>query len=282
MSDAQPATRSAEVVDPVDVVDIFDVVMVGGGNMGAALLGGMIESGVFAPGTLAVVELLYARRNELVDMFPGVTVVDTIPQCRSAVLAVKPPGVPAATAAAVAAGATRLLSIAAGVNIATIEAAAGADVAIVRCMPNTPALVGKGSSAIAGGGTATDDDLRWAESLLGAVGIVDRLPEERLDAFTGVAGSGPAYIFLIAEALADAAVAEGIDRSTADRVVSQLLLGASTLLARDGDPATLRRNVTSPNGTTAAGLGVLDAHDVRGTFAAAVRAATERSRELGA
>ncbi len=282
MSDAQPATRSAEVVDPVDVVDIFDVVMVGGGNMGAALLGGMIESGVFAPGTLAVVELLDARRNELVDMFPGVTVVDTIPQCRSAVLAVKPPGVPAATAAAVAAGATRLLSIAAGVNIATIEAAAGADVAIVRCMPNTPALVGKGSSAIAGGGTATDDDLRWAESLLGAVGIVDRLPEERLDAFTGVAGSGPAYIFLIAEALADAAVAEGIDRSTADRVVSQLLLGASTLLARDGDPATLRRNVTSPNGTTAAGLGVLDAHDVRGTFAAAVRAATERSRELGA
>ena len=119
--------------------------MVGGGNMGAALLGGMIESGVFAPGTLAVVELLDARRNELVDMFPGVTVVDTIPQCRSAVLAVKPPGVPAATAAAVAAGATRLLSIAAGVNIATIEAAAGADVAIVRCMPNTPALVGKGS-----------------------------------------------------------------------------------------------------------------------------------------
>ena len=237
---------------------------------------------MFIPGTLAVVELLDARRNELVDMFPGVTVVDTIPQCRSAVLAVKPPGVPAATAAAVAAGATRLLSIAAGVNIATIEAAAGADVAIVRCMPNTPALVGKGSSAIAGGSTATDDDLRWAESLLGAVGIVDRLPEERLDAFTGVAGSGPAYIFLIAEALADAAVAEGIDRSTADRVVSQLLLGASTLLARDGDPATLRRNVTSPNGTTAAGLGVLDAHDVRGTFAAAVRAATERSRELGA
>ncbi|MDG1392355.1 MAG: NAD(P)-binding domain-containing protein, partial [Ilumatobacter sp.] len=129
MSDAQPATRSAEVVDPVDVVDVVDVVMVGGGNMGAALLGGMIESGVFAPGMLAVVELLDARRNELVDMFPGVAIVDAIPPCRSAVLAVKPPGVPAATTAAVAAGATRLLSIAAGVNIATIEAAAGDDVA---------------------------------------------------------------------------------------------------------------------------------------------------------
>jgi pyrroline-5-carboxylate reductase len=276
MSDAQPSGTSAQAVDAVDVV------MVGGGNMGAALLGGMIESGAFAPGELAVVELLDARRDQLVDMFPGVAVVDTIPPCRSVVLAVKPPGVPDATAAAVAAGATRILSIAAGVNIATIETAAGADVAVVRCMPNTPALVGKGTSAIAGGSTATDDDLRWAESVLGAVGIVDRLPEAQLDAFTGIAGSGPAYIFLIAEALTDAAVAEGIERSTADRVVSQLLLGASTLLARDGDPAALRRNVTSPNGTTAAGLSVLDERDVRGAFAAAVRAATERSRELGA
>ncbi len=265
-----------------EAVDAVDVVMVGGGNMGAALLGGMIESGAFDPGTLAVVELLAARRDQLVEMFPGVAVVDAIPPCRSVVLAVKPPGVPDAAAAAVAAGSTRILSIAAGVNIATIEAAAGAGVAVVRCMPNTPALVGQGTSAIAGGTAATTDDLEWAESVLSAVGIVDRLPEAQLDAFTGVAGSGPAYIFLVAEALTEAAVAEGIDQATAERVVSQLLLGASTLLARDGDPATLRRNVTSPNGTTAAGLGVLDERDLRGTFAAAVRAATERSRELGA
>ena len=275
MNEFQPAMRS------VDAVDVIDVVMVGGGNMGAALVGGMIESGVFAPDKLAVVELLDPRRRELKDMFPSVAVVDTIPSCRSAVIAVKPSDVRAATVAAVAAGATRLLSIAAGINIATIEDSAGDGVAVVRCMPNTPALVGKGASAITGGRTATDVDLRWAESVLGAVGIVDRLPEEQLDAFTGFAGSGPAYIFLIAEALADAAVAEGIDRSTADRVVSQLLLGTSTLLARDGDPAALRRNVTSPNGTTAAGLDVLDVHDVRGSFAAAVRAATQRSRELG-
>ena len=278
MSDAQSSAPSVDAV-PADVVD---VVMVGGGNMGAALLGGMIESGAFEPGRLAVVELLEARREQLVEMFPGVSVVGTTPSCRSAVMAVKPPAVPDATAAAVAAGATRVLSIAAGVNISTIEAAAGPGVAVVRCMPNTPALVGKGTSAIAGGTTTGDDDLAWAESILGAVGIVDRLPEAQLDAFTGVAGSGPAYIFLVAEALTDAAVAEGIDRATADRVVSQLLLGASTLLARDGDPATLRRNVTSPNGTTAAGLDVLGARDLRGMFAAAVRAAPERSRELGA
>ncbi len=260
----------------------IDVVMIGGGNMGAALLGGMINSGAFDPAHLAVVELLEARREQLVSMFPGVAVVDAVPPCRAAVLAVKPPGVPGATAAAVAAGATRILSIAAGVNLATIEAAAGPDVAVVRCMPNTPALVGKGTSAIAGGSGATDADMEWAESILTAVGIVDRLPEAQLDAFTGVAGSGPAYIFLVAEALTDAAVAEGIERTTAERVVSQLLLGASTLLARDGDPATLRRNVTSPNGTTAAGLAALDERDLHGTFAAAVRAATERSRELGA
>ena len=279
MTDAEPSTTPGDAT-PVDGAPV-DVVMIGGGNMGAALLGGMIQSGVFEPSRLAVVELLEARRAQLVDLFPGVAVVDSIPPCRSAVLAVKPPGVPDASAAAVAAGAARILSIAAGVNLATIEGAAGQGVAVVRCMPNTPALVGEGTSAIAGGTSATEDDLAWAESILGAVGIVDRLPEKQLDAFTGVAGSGPAYVFLVAEALTDAAVAEGIERGTAERVVSQLLLGASTLLAREGDPATLRRNVTSPNGTTAAGLEVLEARDLRGTFVAAVRAATSRSRELG-
>ncbi len=283
MSDTDPAATTDTPIDTVPGVnDVVEVVMIGGGNMGAALLGGMIDSGAFDPAQLAVVELLDARRDQLIGMFPGVAVVDAVPSCRSAVLAVKPPGVPDATATAVAAGATRILSIAAGVNIASIEAAAGPNVAVVRCMPNTPALVGKGTSAIAGGSTATDADLAWAESILSAVGIVDRLPEAQLDAFTGVAGSGPAYIFLVAEALIDAAVAEGIDRATAERVVSQLLLGASTLLARDGDPATLRRNVTSPNGTTAAGLAALEDRDVRGAIAAAVQAATERSRELGA
>lgn len=284
MNDAETAASPADTptADPSAVGGRVDVVIVGGGNMGAALLGGMIDSGAFAPADLAVVELLDQRRGQLVDLFPGVAVVDAMPPCRSAVLAVKPVGVPDAAAAAVAAGAERILSIAAGVNIATMQAAAGPDVAIVRCMPNTPALVGQGTSAIAGGATATEADLAWAESVLGAVGIVDRLPEPQLDAFTGVAGSGPAYIFLIAEALIEAAVAEGLEADTAERVVGQLLLGASTLLVRDGDPATLRRNVTSPNGTTAAGLAVLDDRDLRGTFAAAVKAATERSRELGA
>ncbi len=196
--------RTSTGVEPVEVA------VIGGGNMGAALLGGMIGSGAFDPGRLAVVEVVAERRDQLRDMYPDVAVLGVTPPCRAAVLAVKPPDVPAATSAVVGAGARRILSIAAGVNLATIEAAAGPGVAVVRCMPNTPALVGKGTSAIAGGSSATDDDLIWAESILGAVGIVDRLPEAQLDAFTGVAGSGPAYVFLVAEALTDAAVAEAL------------------------------------------------------------------------
>lgn len=259
--------------------------MVGGGNMGAALLGGIIDSGDFKPSQLAVVELLDGRRQQLSELFPDLTIVDEIMPCAGAVLAVKPGDAAAAATAVAAAGATRLLSIAAGVTLATLESAAGAGVAgagvaVVRAMPNTPALVGKGTSAIAGGTAATEADLVWAESILSAVGIVDRLPEAQLDAFTGVAGSGPAYVFLVAEALIDAAVTEGIARPVAERVVSQLLLGASTLLARDGDPAKLRANVTSPGGTTAAGLKALEIHAVRAAFGDAVRDATQRSREL--
>jgi pyrroline-5-carboxylate reductase len=257
------------------------VAMIGGGNMGAALLGGMIASGDFDPSTLAVVEQLAPRRAQLVEMFPAVDVVAGVPPCSAAVIAVKPDGVAGAVREAVAAGAERILSIAAGVTIATLEAASGPNVAVVRAMPNTPALVGRGAAAIAGGTTTTDGDLAWAESILGSVGIVERLDESLLDAFTGVAGSGPAYVFLFAEALIDAAVAEGIDRDVAERVVAQLLLGAATLLDRDGDPAQLRRNVTSPGGTTAAGLARFDAHDLRTVVADVVAAATARSRELG-
>jgi pyrroline-5-carboxylate reductase len=258
-----------------------ELAIIGGGNMGAALLGGLVESAVVAADRLAVVEVRAERRTELAGMFPGVEVREAVGPCGAAVLAVKPADVATAAAAATAAGATRLLSIAAGVRLATIEAAVGDDVAVIRAMPNTPALVRCGASAIAGGAAATAADVRWAATILGAVGTVDVLAEDLLDAFTGVAGSGPAYVFLVAEALIAAAIAEGMDADTAARVVPQLVLGSATLLARDGDPTRLREMVTSPNGTTAAGLARLDAHDVRGAFADAVHAATERSRELG-
>lgn len=261
---------------------VYELAVIGGGNMGAALLGGMIESDTVAAADVAIVEPVAVRRDELTGMFPGVAVVDKVPDCRSAVISVKPPDVPGVVGLAVAAGATRVLSIAAGVTTASLERAAGDGVAVVRSMPNTPALVGEGVSAIAGGEGATEDDLAWAERILAGVGLVVRVAESQLDAVTGLTGSGPAYVFLVAEALMDAGVAAGLPRAAAERMVTGLLVGSAKLLAERGDPAALRAMVTSPGGTTAAGVGVLEDRAVRAAFIAAVRAATERSRELGA
>jgi pyrroline-5-carboxylate reductase len=257
------------------------LVIIGGGNMGAALLGGLLDSGAVGASDIVVVEVADARRTELASLFPDVRVEATVPPCSAAVIAVKPADTPGAASAAGAAGASRVLSIAAGVRLAAIEAAAGDAVAVVRAMPNTPALVRLGASAIAAGRTADSDDVAWARRILEAVGTVDEVDEGSLDAFTGVVGSGPAYVFLVAEALIDAAVAEGLEPQMAARTVRQLLLGSATLLDREGDPTRLREMVTSPNGTTAAGLAELGELDLRGAFAAAVRAATARSRELG-
>jgi pyrroline-5-carboxylate reductase len=254
--------------------------IVGGGNMGAALLGGLLAGGWADAAELAVVEVSAPRRAQLVEQFPGVSVVAEMCPCQAALIAVKPGDVEGATAAAVAAGATRILSIAAGVSIARLESAAG-DAAVVRSMPNTPALVGQGAAAIAGGSRATDDDMAWAEAILGAVGIVVRVPEQQLDAVTGLAGSGPAYVFMMAEALIDAGVLSGLARPTAEALVVQLLVGSAALLADRGDPAQLRAMVTSPGGTTAAGLRKLEEHGLRAAMLDAVTAAADRSRELG-
>jgi pyrroline-5-carboxylate reductase len=259
------------------------LVIVGGGKMGEALLGGLLASGWASPEDLAVAEALPARRAELTAAFPGVTVGPEPVAAEGALIAVKPYDVPAATAAAVAAGATRVLSIAAGVTIAALEAAAGAGVAVVRAMPNTPALVGAGASAVAAGSAAGDDDLAWAEAILGSVGTVARVPESSLDGVTGLSGSGPAYVFLVAEALMDAGVLVGLPRPTAEALVRQTILGAARLLAEGDDgPAALRAAVTSPGGTTAAGLRELERHGVRSALLEAVAAATNRSKELGA
>jgi pyrroline-5-carboxylate reductase len=263
-----------------------ELVIVGGGNMGAALLGGLVASGVVEAERLGVVEVIEARREELTRSYPGVTVTDAVPPCEAAVIAVKPYDAAAATTAAVAAGARRVLSIAAGVPLATLQSAAdaaGADsaVAVIRSMPNTPALVGKGAAAISAGPHADADDLAWAETVLGAVGTVVRVPEAQLDAVTGLAGSGPAYLFLVAESLIDAGVLAGLARPVADALVRQLFAGAAALLERGDEPARLRADVTSPGGTTAAGLRALEDHGVRAAFLDAVGRATERSRELG-
>jgi len=173
-----------------------------------------------------------------------------------------------------------LLSIAAGVPLAALQAAVGEGVAVVRAMPNTPALVAQGAAAIAPGVAAGNADLAWAEEILGTVGTVVRVGEAQLDAVTGLAGSGPAYLFLVAEALTEAGVLAGLPRPTSEALVHQLFVGSSALLADRGDPSQLRAMVTSPGGTTAAGLRVLEEHGVRSAFLEAVMAATARSTAL--
>lgn len=260
----------------------FELAVIGGGNMGAALLDGLLASDAVAAEQVIVVEPSAQRRVELAERFPGVTVAHQVDRCASAVLAVKPPDIPTVAAQAAAAGATRVLSVAAGVTTATIAAAVGDGVAVLRTMPNTPALVGAGVSALCGGPGAGDADLEWADAILSSVGLVVRVVESQLDAVTGLTGSGPAYVFLIAEALMDGGVLAGLPRATVEQMVAQLLVGSSKLLAERGDPAALRAMVTSPGGTTAAGIRVLEARAVRSAVIDAVAAATTRSRELGA
>lgn len=258
-----------------------EMLIVGGGRMGEALLGGMLKAGRPA-GDLGVVEVGAKRREELAGAYPGVAVVDAPIATRAAILAVKPGDVASAAAAAADAGAERLLSVAAGISARVIEEASGGRARVVRAMPNTPALVGAGAAAIAAGSGATEEDLAWAEEVLGAVGVVVRVPEKLIDAVTGVSGSGPAYVFLVAEALAEGGVLAGLPRDVAETLAFQTLLGAAQLLAEEGaNPAVLRAAVTSPGGTTAAALHQLELHGVRAAFLDAVTAAAERSRELG-
>ncbi len=261
-----------------------DLLVVGGGKMGEALIGGLLASG-WEPASLAVADPSAARRHELAEAFGGVQVVAALadaPSTSAALVAVKPDQVPAVCRALGERGVKRILSIAAGVRLATMEAEVPADVAVVRAMPNTPALVGAGAAAVAGGTAAAEDDLAWAEAILGAVGIVARVNESQLDAVTGLSGSGPAYVFLVAEAMIEAGVLVGLARPVATELAVQTLLGAAELLASGSStPADLRAAVTSPGGTTAAGLRALEAAGVRAAFADAVVAATDRSRELG-
>ena len=249
--------------------------------MGEALLGGLLDAGWAPAAELRVVEALAPRRAELTERFPDVEVTDAVGPAEGTVLATKPGDV-AAACAALGADAGRVLSIAAGVRLATLEEALPGGTAVVRAMPNTPALVGEGAAAIAAGAAAGEDDLVWAETVLAAVGTVVRVPEALLDAVTGLSGSGPAYLFLVAEAMVEAGVLVGLPRPVAVDLTVQTLLGSARLLAESDDgPEALRAAVTSPGGTTAAGLRALERAGVRAAFLDAVAAATERARELG-
>lgn len=257
--------------------------VLGGGKMGAALVSGLLSSGWATAEEILVVEPVAGRRDELAAAYPGLAVAGEVaPGAEGAVVAVKPGDVEAACRALAGAGTGRVLSIAAGVTLARLESWLGEGTAVVRAMPNTPALVGCGAAAIAGGTAAAEADLAWAEGILSAVGKVERVGEALLDAVTGLSGSGPAYVFLVAEALIEAGVAAGLPRPVSESLTVQTLLGSARLLAESGERAeALRAAVTSPGGTTAAGLAALEARAVRSAFHEAVQAATRRSKELG-
>lgn len=280
-----PPGVSTKVSETPQRGDVPLLEVVGGGQMGSALLGGLIDSGWAAPGQLVVVEANPDRCTELAERFPGVKVTSEVVGAGGAVVAVKPADAVSVCAALDAAGVTRVLSVAAGIGVSAMQAAFGEPVAIIRAMPNTPAKVGVGASALAAGPGATEADVAWAESILSAVGVTVRVDEPLIDAVTGVSGSGPAYVFALVEAMVAAGVAEGLEPEVAGTLVVQTVAGAARILAASGafglDAAEHRQAVTSPNGTTAAGLDALEAHGFGGAVEAAVRAACERSRQLG-
>ncbi len=254
--------------------------------MGEALAIGLVDAG-WDPESIVIAEVDADRRHVIEARLPGTRVVPS-PAWAAAesdvvVVAVKPSDVVGALTSCAEAvrDDTLVLSIAAGITIAAIEGAVPGR-PVVRAMPNTGALVGQGAAAIAAGEHATDQHLDVAERILGSVGLVVRVKESQLDAVTGLSGSGPAYLFLVAEAMIEAGVLVGLTREVSAALVRQTIAGSAALLG-DGEegPEALRAAVTSPGGTTAAGLRALEAHGVRAAFLEAVEAATARSEELG-
>jgi len=174
-----------------------------------------------------------------------------------------------------------IISIAAGVRLEKMEGVLLGDIPVIRAMPNTPCLIGQGATALSRGAHATEEHLRLAESLFASVGLSVEVPERLLDAVTGLSGSGPAYVYLMIEALADGGVQEGLPRETARLLAAQTVMGAAQMvLSSDQHPAQLKDNVTTPGGTTIAALTVLERAGLRTALIDAVQAAAARSREL--
>lgn len=263
------------------------VAMIGGGKMGSALIGGMISAGWTASRNITVSDVLSERLEDLKKSCGIKVAADNRKAVQSAdilILAVKPQNVAGVLQEIRNAidGKTLCISIAAGIPTRYIEERLEKNARVVRVMPNTPALVGEGMTAITGGRAATAEDIRLVEGIFSSVGKTVILKEEFLDAVTGLSGSGPAYGFVMIEALADAGVRLGLSRDVALQLSAQTLLGAAKLLLVSGKhPAELKDMVASPAGSTIAGLKALEQGKLRATLMDAVEAAALRSRELG-
>ncbi|HIK13524.1 MAG TPA: pyrroline-5-carboxylate reductase [Oscillatoriaceae cyanobacterium M33_DOE_052] len=261
--------------------------IIGGGVMGEALLSRLLAQGIYPSEAVLVSEPQPARREYLASTYGVGVTGDNLKAAQASevlLLAVKPQ-VFAAVAAALASGRGEnrpvILSIMAGVPLSKLEAAFP-NYPAIRAMPNTPATVGAGITAIAPGELVTPNHIDIARRILQAVGEVIEVPEGMMDAVTGLSGSGPAYVAIAIEALADGGVAAGLPRAVAAKLALQTVLGTATLLATTAEhPAQLKDRVTSPGGTTIAGIAQLESAGFRSALIEAVRAASRRSQELG-
>lgn len=259
---------------------------IGAGRMATALIEGMLRAGLAEVGGITASDPSLGARSALAAA-SGIEVVESnaavARQCDVIVLAVKPQTMAEALEGLrphVSSG-HLVVSVAAGTTIATISRALGADRRVVRVMSNTPALVGQGASAYALGPGATAGDEALVRSLLEGVGVAVAVPESQLDAVTGLSGSGPAFVYLMIEALADGGVRAGLPRDAAALLAAQTVLGAARMVCETGlHPGVLKDQVASPGGTTIAGLHALENAGARGAFMDAVLAASRRAGEL--
>ncbi|MFL0564552.1 pyrroline-5-carboxylate reductase [Microbacterium sp. 179-I 1D1 NHS] len=266
------------------------VAILGAGSMGGAIAQGIARSGEAT--SVVVTNRTAAKARELdgLDAVTSVAVADepdaNMDAAASAdivLIGVKPAMVPDVLreiAGALRPG-TIVVSLAAGVTIETFEAIVGPGIPVIRSMPNTPAVVGKAVTGIAAGSTATPEHVALVRRLFETCGAVIEVPETQIDALSTISGSGPAYVFLLVEALTEAARGKGFDEADARLMAEQTFIGATALLAASGeDPAELRRRVTSPKGTTERAIGVLQTANLDGLFSQATDAALARAREL--
>jgi pyrroline-5-carboxylate reductase len=252
------------------------IAFIGAGNMAEALIRGLLEKKVLPASSIIAHDVRAERLEELRQRF-GIRTGNT--EADIVILAVKPQQI--SDAIAQVTGQPLVISIAAGVTTARIERELGGNARVVRVMPNTPALVGAGAAAYCAGRRATDADLATTERVLSAVGMAVRVEENLMDAVTALSGSGPAYIFYVAEAMTRAGMDAGLSDEVARRLTVQTIAGAGRLLAESSEPAeVLRRKVTSPGGTTEAALKVMFERKLAGIFADAIQAAVKRGREL--
>jgi pyrroline-5-carboxylate reductase len=262
------------------------VAIIGGGKMGSIIAQGLITRKIVPAKDIVVTDIDAARLKFLNSSLKLKVSRDNekAVQCADVIiLAVKPQNM-AATLNEISSSVNKskvVISIAAGITTNFIEKSLIKGVRVVRVMPNTPALVGEGAAAVAAGRWAKANDVNLARAIFNAVGISVEIKERLMDAVTGLSGSGPAYFFLIIEAMIEAGLKTGLSRDLAKQLATQTMLGAARLcLQSDKEPAQLREMVTSPNGTTFAGLKVMEEKNIRAIIIAAIQAATKRSKEL--